>query len=156
MADGLEIKFATSENGTFSTTIPTGTNAGDYSVWYMVEVTDNYTAVGPTEVTDVKIQRKQLTPVVTLSESTYLYDGGYKEPKVTVRDDELKTILPEAEYQVKYENNRNVSTADKPAKVVVTDKAGGNYDLAEVEVPFQITLRTQETPIPSFMEIRLL
>ena len=145
VADGLEIKFATSENGTFSTTIPTGTNAGDYSVWYMVEVTDNYTAVGPTEVTDVKIQRKQLTPVVTLSESTYLYDGGYKEPKVTVRDDELKTILPEAEYQVKYENNRNVSTADKPAKVVVTDKAGGNYDLAEVEVPFQITLRTQET-----------
>ena len=89
VADGLEIKFATSENGTFSTTIPTGTNAGDYSVWYMVEVTDNYTAVGPTEVTDVKIQRKQLTPVVTLSESTYLYDGGYKEPKVTVRDDEI-------------------------------------------------------------------
>ena len=145
VADGLEIKFATSENGSYNTTIPTGTNAGTYSVWYKVEVTDNYTAVGPTEVTDVKIQRKQLTPVVTLSESTYLYDGGYKEPKVTVRDDELKTILPEAEYQVKYENNRNVSTADKPAKVVVTDKAGGNYDLAEVEVPFQITLRTQET-----------
>ena len=29
--------------------------------------------------------------------------------------------------------------------MVVTDKAGGNYDLAEVEVPFQITLRTQES-----------
>lgn len=41
-------------------------------------------------------------------------------------------------------NNRNVSTPDNPAKVIVTDKAGGNYDLADVEVPFQITLRTQE------------
>ncbi len=145
IADGLEIKFAAAENGTYSTAIPTGTNAGDYPVWYKVEVTDNYTAVGPTEITDVKIQRKQLTPDVTLSEYTYLYDSGYKEPKVTVKDGELKTVLPETEYQFEYVNNRNVSTPDHPAKVVVTDKAGGNYDLAEVEVPFQITLRTQES-----------
>ena len=126
IADGLEIKFAAAENGTYSTAIPTGTNAGDYPVWYKVEVTDNYTAVGPTEVTDV-------------------YDSGYKEPKVTVKDGELKTVLPETEYQFEYVNNRNVSTPDHPAKVIVTDKAGGNYDLADVEVPFQITLRTQET-----------
>lgn len=108
-------------------------------------MTDNYTAVGPTEISDVKIQRKQITPDVTLSEYTYLYDSGYKEPKVTVKDGELKTVLPETEYQFEYVNNRNVSTPDHPAKVVVTDKAGGNYDLAEVEVPFQITLRTQES-----------
>ena len=143
IADGLEIKFAAAENGTYSTTIPTGTNAGDYQVWYKVEVTDNYTAVGPTEISDVKIQRKQITPDVTLSEYTYLYDNGYKEPKVTVKDGD--TVLPASEYSVAYENNRNVSTPDNPAKVIVTDKAGGNYDLADVEVPFQITLRTQET-----------
>ncbi|MDE6994814.1 MAG: Ig-like domain-containing protein, partial [Lachnospiraceae bacterium] len=144
IADGLEIKFATAENGAYSTAIPTGTNAGDYQVWYKVEVTDNYTAVDPTEITGVEIQRKQLTPDVTLSEYTYLYDNGYKEPKVTVKDGELKTILPETEYQFEYVNNRNVSTPDNPAKVIVTDKTGGNYDLADVEVPFQITLRTQE------------
>ena len=144
VADGLEIQFAVNENGPYSTEIPKGTNAGDYQVWYKVEVTDNYTAVDPTEITGVEIQRKQLTPDVTLSEYTYLYDNGYKEPKVTVKDGELKTILPETEYQFEYVNNRNVSTPDNPAKVIVTDKAGGNYDLADVEVPFQITLRTQE------------
>jgi len=47
---GMEIKYAASENGTYSTAIPTGTNAGDYPVWYKVEVTDNYTAVGPSEI----------------------------------------------------------------------------------------------------------
>ena len=144
IADSLEIKFATNENGPYSTDIPKGTNAGDYQVWYKVEVTDNYTAVDPTEITDVEIQRKQITPDVTLSKYTYLYDNGYKEPKVTVKDEELKTVLPETEYQFEYVNNRNVSTPDNPAKVIVTDKAGGNYDLADVEVPFQITLRTQE------------
>ena len=144
IADSLEIKFATNENGPYSTEIPKGTNAGDYQVWYKVEVTDNYTAVDPTDITGVEIQRKQLTPDVTLSEYTYLYDNGYKEPKVTVKDGELKTILPETEYQFEYVNNRNVSTPDNPAKVIVTGKEGGNYDLADVEVPFQITLRTQE------------
>ncbi|MCI8537818.1 MAG: hypothetical protein HFF18_04030 [Oscillospiraceae bacterium] len=146
-ADGLEIKFAADENGPYDTTIPTGTGAGDYHVWYTVEVTENYLAIDPdpAEITGVEIRRKQLTPDVTLSEYTYLYDGGHKEPKVTVKDGELKTILPEAEYQFEYVNNRNVSTADHPAKVIVTDKAGGNYDLARVEVPFQITLRTQES-----------
>ena len=142
IADSLEIKFATNENGPYSTDIPKGTNAGDYQVWYKVEVTDNYTAVGPTEISDVEIQRKQLTPDVTLSEYKYLYDNGYKEPKVTVKDGD--TVLPTSEYSVVYENNRDVSTADKPAKVVVTDKTGGNYDIQRVEVHFEITLRQQE------------
>ncbi len=142
MADGLEIQFATNENGPYSTDIPKGTNAGDYQVWYKVEVTDNYTAVGPTEIGDVEIQRKNITPDVTLSEYTYLYDNGYKEPKVTVKDGE--TVLPASEYSVDYENNRDVSTLGNPAKVVVTDKTGGNYDIQRVEVHFEITLRQQE------------
>ena len=142
MADGLEIQFATKENGPYSTEIPKGTNAGDYQVWYKVDVTDNYTAVGPTEISGVVIQRKTITPVVELSQMKYQYDGGWKEPTVTVKDGD--TVLPASEYSVAYENNRDVSTADKPAKVVVTDNTGGNYDIQRVEVPFQITLRQQE------------
>ena len=144
-AVGAEILFATGENGSYSTTIPTGIDAGDYEVWYKVVGTDNYNAVGPTQVADVKILRKQITPVVTLSEYKYLYDGGRKEPTVTVKDEDHVTVLLDTEYQVKYENNRNVSTEDKPAKVIVTDQPGGNYELEKVEAPFQITSRTQET-----------
>ena len=66
--DGVVIKFSTEENGPYDTTIPTGTNAGDYTVWYQTDESENYTATPATKVEDVKIQRKQITPVVTLSE----------------------------------------------------------------------------------------
>ncbi len=143
--DGLEIKFATNENGPYDTAIPTGTNAGAYQVWYTVEVpaavAGNYNAITPTEIVGVEIQRKSITPRVELSQTKYQYDGDWKEPAVTVKDGD--TVLPTSEYSVTYENNQNVSTPDKPAKVIVTDKAGGNYDIKRVEVPFEITLREQ-------------
>ena len=137
--DGVEIKFATSENGTYSTAIPTGIDAGTYTVWYRTDATDNYEATPPTKVTGV-IQRKPITPVVTLSDYTYLYDGGYKEPTVTVKDKDHVTVLLDTEYAVAYQNNRDVGTA----KVVVTDRPNGNYAITRVEVDFEITSRTQE------------
>ncbi len=144
--DGVEILFATSEHGTYLPDIPTGINAGgDYEVWYQTEETENYLAVGPFEISDVEIRRKKITPIVKLSEYTYLYDGGEKEPKVTVKDEDDVTELLDTEYQVKYVNNRNVSTDGNPAKVVVSDKDGGNYEITEVEVEFKITSKEQAT-----------
>ena len=37
-----EVVYSLTEMGTYSTTIPTGTNAGTYTVWYKVEGTTNY------------------------------------------------------------------------------------------------------------------
>ncbi len=140
--DGVEILFARNEAGPYDAAIPTGINAGtDYHVWYRVEGTENYNPVGPLEIMDVEIRRKPITPVVELSEYTYLYDSGYKEPAVTVKDEDHVTVLLNTEYRVEYRDNRDVGTA----KVVVTDMPGGNYDITQVEVPFKITLRTQET-----------
>ena len=149
-ADGLEIQFAVNENGPYSTTIPTGTSAGtNYSVWYkVVGLTGNYIepTSNPAEVSGVEIQRKQITPMVTLSQYSFQYNNEDKQPAVTVKDTSVDpaTILPDTEYQVAYVNNRNVSTQGNPAKAVVTDKTGGNYEIAKVEVEFQITHRTQE------------
>ena len=149
MADGLEIQFAVNENGPYSITIPTGTSAGtNYSVWYkVVGLTGNYIepAPNPAEVSGVEILRKPITPMVTLSQYSFQYDNEDKQPAVTVKDTSVDpaTILPDTEYQVAYVNNRNVSTQGNPAKAVVTDKAGGNYDITTVEVPFEITLREQ-------------
>ncbi|MDE6588990.1 MAG: hypothetical protein K2K53_01320, partial [Oscillospiraceae bacterium] len=144
-ADGAVILFAASENGGYSTAIPSGIDAKDYSVWYKVEATDNCNAVGPAEITGVKIQRKPITPIVTLSKDSYQYDGEYKKPTVTVKDEDNVTVLLDSEYNVKYENNQNVSTEEKPAKVVITDKTGGNYAITKVEVTFEITLKEQQT-----------
>ncbi len=142
-ATGAEILFATSETGDYSTEIPTGVNAGDYHVWYKVEGTNNYHAVGPAEITGVKIQRKPITPKVDLSAYTYQYDGGWKEPRVTVTDTDDMTGLPDTEYEVNYINNQNVSTAKNPAQVVVTGKSGGNYAITRVTVNFRITTQIQ-------------
>ncbi len=146
MADGLEIQFSVNENGPYSTIIPTGTSAGtNYSVWYkVVGLTGNYIEPNPNpaEVSGVEILRKPITPVVELSQTKYQYDGDWKEPAVTVKDGD--TVLPTSEYSVTYENNHDVSTLDNPAKVVVADKEGGDYEIADVTVTFQITLRQQE------------
>ena len=143
--DGVVIKFAIGQNGAYSTAIPTGINAGEYDVWYQTEETENFLAVGPLKISGVEIQRKPVTPIVTLSEYTYLYTGGYHQPDVEVRDEDNVTVLLDSEYAVEYVNNRNVSTDGNPAKVVVTDKSGGNYAITKVEVQFKITLREQET-----------
>ena len=148
--DGLEIQFAVNENGSYSTAIPTGTSAGTgYHVWYkVVGLTSNYIepTLNPAEVSGEEIQRKSITPVVTLSQYSYQYDHEDKQPAVTVKDTSVDpaTVLPDTEYQVAYVNNRDVSTQGNPAKAVITDKAGGNYEIAKVEVEFQITRRTQE------------
>lgn len=141
--DNLEIKFATSADGPFFSTIPTGVDAGAYHVWYTVEVTDNYLPItpDPTEITGVKILRKPITPVVELSQLKYQYDGEWKQPGVTVKDNDDKTVLPNDEYQVTYLNNRDVGQAT----VEVSDKPGGNYEIKTVAVHFQITSRAQET-----------
>ena len=142
--DGLKIQFADNENGPWSTDIPTGLKAGEYTVWYQVtDLTGNYIRPNknPEEITDVKIQRKQITPFVTLSEYTYLYDGGEHQPKVTVKDEDNVTVILDTEYEVNYTNNRNVGTAT----VTVIDALGGNYELTAVAVEFKITQRTQDT-----------
>lgn len=142
--DGLAIQFADNENGPWSTDIPTGLKAGEYNVWYRVTgLTGNYITPNPNpaKITDAEIRRKQITPFVTLSEYTYLYDGGYHQPKVTVKDEDNVTVILDTEYKVKYIDNRNVGTAT----VTVIDALGGNYELTAVAVEFKITQRTQDT-----------
>ena len=145
--DGAVILFATSDadDAEWSETIPTGIDAGEYTVWYKVEETDNYNSVEKTQVENVIIKRKAITPTVELEYYTCGYNGEYKQPKVTVMDGD--TVLPKSEYKVAYENNRSAGTA----RVIVTDvDAGtdtgtGNYDIARVEVEFEITAQDQET-----------
>ncbi|MEY8231229.1 S-layer homology domain-containing protein [Oscillospiraceae bacterium 50-16] len=140
--NGAVIEYAREQNGSYTTDIPSGINAGDYTVWYRVTADPkNYNVVPETEIPDVKIKRKAINPYVTLSEYTYLYDGGEHQPKVTVKDEDNVTVILDTEYEVNYTNNRNVGTAT----VTVIDALGGNYELTAVAVEFKITQRTQDT-----------
>ena len=63
-------------------------------------------------------------PTITLSETSYVYDGQEKKPTVTVKDG--NTEIPATEYSVSYTNNVNVGTAT----ATITDVAGGNYTVS--------------------------
>ena len=68
---------------------------------------------------------------VTLSKTSYAYDGKPKTPSVTVKLG-AKTLSPNTDYTVSYSNNINVGTA----KITVTGK--GNY-IGSVEKAFTIS-----------------
>ena len=128
--DGAEILFSLSgADGAWSTDIPTGINADKYTVYYKVEGSDNYDYTGAAGSLNVEIQRKKITPDVKLSYYTCVYDGGYKQPAVTVSDKDGWTVLPGAEYEVTYRDNRDVGTA----RVIVSDRDGGNYAIIPPE-----------------------
>ena len=91
-----EVVYSLTEMGTYSTTIPTGTNAGTYTVWYKVEGTTNYEGTAPVKV-DVTIGKANYTGLMTASTSckygrdkTYdmsdLLPEGYVLGTITITD----------------------------------------------------------------------
>ena len=89
-------------------------NVGTYTV--TITGKDDYT--GTTKAT-YKINKKAVTPTVTLSASAYTWNGKVRKPAVTVKDGSTK--LAASDYTVTYKNNKNVGKAS----AVVTLK--GNY-----------------------------
>ena len=61
------------------------------------------------------------TPVVTVSPTTYVYDGTAKEPAVTVTYGGV-TLVENTDYTVQYSNNTNVGTATAAVTLI------GNYE----------------------------
>ena len=119
-ADGGTMAY--SLDGTdYQSAIPTGVDAGSYTVYYKVQGDSNHTDSEPASVS-VTIELKEvLQPTILLSTSDYMYDGTAKEPDVTVMDGE--TVIAASEYTVDYANNINVGEAT----VTITDREGGNY-----------------------------
>lgn len=108
----------------YSTTIPKGTNAKEYTVYYKVVANPGFKDVEP-ESLKVTIAPKSVTsPNITLSQTSYNYDGTAKQPTVTVKDG--TTEIPASEYTVSYKNNTAIGTAT----VTITDKTGGNYTVS--------------------------
>ncbi len=105
----------------YSIDIPTGIDAKTYTVYYKVVGDDNHEDSPAVELS-VTISSKDVTnPTITLSQSSYFYDGTAKKPSVTVKDGD--TTIDSKEYTVSYSNNTNIGSAT----VTIKDKEGGNY-----------------------------
>ena len=101
-----EYKVKDAEDNTYSTTVPTA--VGSYAVRATVAETKNYlsaTATADFEITPVDVTNA----VITLSQTSYTYDGTEKEPEVTVTVNNI--VIPAAYYAVTYTNNVNAGMA---------------------------------------------
>lgn len=110
------------DNSTWSTSVPTATNQGSYTVYYKVDGDSNIKSVAAKSVA-CSINTREVTATVTLSKTSYTYSGSACTPTVTVKDG--TTVIPASEYTVTYSNNVNVGTAT----VTVSDNEGGNYEV---------------------------
>ena len=73
MTDHGTIKYSLTENGTYSQDIPTGTDAGAYTVWYRVIGDANHNDTAPASVA-VRIGKKPLT-ITGVTAASKPYDG---------------------------------------------------------------------------------
>ncbi len=118
-----KLLYSLSKDGTYSETIPTGTDAGEYTVWYKVEGDSNHKDSQPWSVT-ATIAPKTVTATVTVSGGSLTYTGDPLKPGVIVKDGD--TVISPEEYDVSYRDNVNAGTAT----VTVRNKAGGNYTVS--------------------------
>ena len=118
-----KLLYSLSKDGAYSETVPTGTDAGEYTVWYKVAGDNNHTDTQPASVT-VTVAPKAVTATVTVSGDSLTYTGDPLKPGVIVKDGD--TVISPEEYDVSYRDNVNAGTAT----VTVRNKAGGNYTVS--------------------------
>ena len=118
-----KLLYSLSKDGAYSETVPTGTDAGEYTVWYKVAGDSNHTDTQPASIT-VTVAPKTVTATVTVSGDSLTYTGDPLKPGVIVKDGD--TVISPEEYDVSYKDNVNAGTAT----VTIKNKAGGNYTVS--------------------------
>jgi hypothetical protein len=139
-SDAGEMQYSL-DGSNYSTAIPKGTDAKTYTVYYRVKGDANHSDIAPATLTVAISPKTVSSPTITLSETSYVYDGKEKKPTVTVKDGNI--TIPTSEYTVSYSNNVNVGTAT----VTIADKNGGNY-VVSGSAKFTITSATANVTAP--------
>ena len=131
--------YCSTSGGTFSTTIPTGTNAGSYDVWWKVTGNTNVCNTAATKVACSIAAKTVNSPTITLSPSSYVWSNSECKPTPTVKDGSV--TIAATEYTVGYSNNKAAGTAT----CSITDKSGGNYTVSGSKT-FTISKYTPNAP----------
>ena len=90
-----------------------------------------------------EIARRPIEVELTIEKDSYEYTGYAITPSHTVKDKVSLRVLETSEYSVSYERNKEIGTA----KMTVSDKDGGNYQItAPVSTTFEIVKGTKTPP----------
>ena len=123
--EGGTLVYSTTETGTYAETVPTGTDAGSYEVWYKVRGDANHTDTEPVKLSIIVIAQADASNAVVTVTGTYSYTSAAiiptaEEVFVTLGG---KTLTYDKDYTFEASNNIEVGT--DTAIVTVTFK--GNY-----------------------------
>ena len=134
VTSGGTMQYSLTENGTYSQDIPTGTDAGAYTVWYRVIGDENHNDTAPTSVA-VSIGKKPLT-ITKVACAAKIYDGTTTVEPTSVIFDNV-TLNRGTDYTVTASfddasvgNGKNIT-----ARVTLMGQTAKNYALEQSSFP---------------------
>ncbi len=153
MTDHGTMQYSLTENGTYSQDIPTGTDAGAYTVWYRVIGDANHNDTAPASVA-VRIGQKPLT-ITGVTAASKTYDGTTNANISSVTFDNV-TLNRGTDYTVTanfdyagVDSGKNIT-----ATVTLMGQAANNYALEQSSFPTTGSITkaaapdfTKETPL---------
>lgn len=145
-ADFGTIEYKIGDNGQYSTTIPTATAAGTYTVYYQVQGTDNYAAIREGNV-EVTIAPKTLTADMIADIDAQTYTGNAIKPTLTVTDGNAALAL-NTDYTVAYTDSIDAGTATATitGKGNYTGSAVKNYTIGAMSISgFTVSVDASQT-----------
>lgn len=134
MTDHGTMRYSLTENGTYSQDIPTGTDAGAYTVWYRVIGDANHNDTAPASVA-VRIGKKPLT-ITGVTAASKPYDGTKNADITSVTFDNV-TLNRGTDYTVTASFDDASVGNDKhiTATVTLMEQAAKNYALEQSSFP---------------------
>ena len=131
------VQYKLGSDGTYGETIPTGTNAGSYTVYYKVDGGDNYDDVAEQSIT-VTIAKANITPTVTMK--NWVFGQSAAEPAVSGNTDNGAVTF---EYKAKdaqdtaYSTTVPTSVGEYTVRATIAETT--NYNGGTATADFQIT-----------------
>ena len=131
---GPTMQYSLTENGKYSQDIPTGTDAGTYTVWYRVIGDANHNDTAPASV-PVSIGKKPL-PITGVTAAPKTYDGTTNADITDVTFDNV-TLNRGTDYTVtaNFDDAGVGSGKNVTATVSLMDQAAKNYFLEQSSFP---------------------
>ena len=128
------MQYSLTENGTYSQDIPTGTDAGTYTVWYRVIGDANHNDTAPASVA-VRIGKKPLT-ITGVTAASKPYDGTTNADISSVTFDNV-TLNRGTDYTVtaNFDDASVDSGKNVTATVTLMGQAAKNYALEQSSFP---------------------
>lgn len=145
-ADFGTIEYKIGDNGQYSTTIPTATAAGTYTVYYQVQETVNYAGIRE-ETVEVTIAPKTLTADMIADIDAQTYTGNAIKPTLTVTDGNAALAL-NTDYTVAYTDSIDAGTATATitGKGNYTGSAVKNYTIGAMSISgFTVSVDASQT-----------